>query len=283
MAASVRTALTAGQASLEDETGGTAAVGVVSRVVGLLRSFAEAGGSVSIKQLSGELGLAPSTLHRLLEQLVEAGMIERAPHRRYRVGAEFSRIGALAARKAGVLRLARPVLEDVARETAETCMLGMLLPQTLTMMFVDKVPAAQPLPYEVRVHRTRSLLWGATGLCILAWLGQQELEDVLRRGELSPVNGRSPPQGVVLAERLARIRARGFAITRGEQTRGAVGMAAPVFGAYGRIVADLCITVPQARFHAGDEAAFARLLTERAAQLSCVTGSLPASLPASRR
>ncbi|HEV7265475.1 MAG TPA: IclR family transcriptional regulator [Falsiroseomonas sp.] len=256
--------------------GGAAGVSVVSRVVGLLRSFAEAGASVSIKELSSELGLAPSTLHRLLEQLIESGMIERAPHRRYRVSAEFSRIGALAARKTGVLRLARPVLEEVARETAETCMLGMLLPQTLTMMFVDKAPAAQPLPYEIRMHRNRSLLWGATGLCMLAWLRPQELEDVLARGELSPVNGRSPPVGAVLAERLARIRARGYAITRGEQTRGAVGMAAPVFGLQGRIVADLCITLPQARFGTGDEPRFARLLMERATRLSGVMGSVPA-------
>jgi DNA-binding IclR family transcriptional regulator len=257
------------------EEAGGAGVSVVSRVVGLLRSLAEAERSVSIKDLSGELGLAPSTLHRLLDQLIEAGMIERAPHRRYRVSAEFSRVGALAARKAGVLRLARPVLEDVAQETAETCMLGMLLPQTLTMMFVDKAPAAQPVPYEIRLHRNRSLLWGATGLCMLAWLGRRELEDILARREPSPVDGNAAPDGAVLAERLARIRARGYAITRGEQTRGAVGMAAPVFGTGGRIVADLCISLPQARFGAGDEARFASLLKDRAAQLSRVVGSLP--------
>jgi DNA-binding IclR family transcriptional regulator len=262
--------------SVPAQEDGGAAVSVVARVVGLLRSFAEAGASVSIKDLSAELGLAPSTLHRLLDQLIAAGMIERAPHRRYRVSAEFSRIGALAARKTGVLRLARPVLEDVARETAETCMLGMLLPQTLTMMFIDKAPAAQPVPYAIHMHRNRSLLWGATGLCMLAWLSPAELADVLARGELSPVNGRSPPDRAVLAERLAKIRTRGYAITRGEQTEGAVGMAAPVFGARRRIVADLCITLPQARFGAGDEARFARLLTERAAQLSRVATSLPA-------
>lgn len=275
MAASVPVMRAQRRVAAAEGAGGAAGVSVVSRVIGLLRSLAEAQGSVSIKDLSDELGLAPSTLHRLLDQLIEAGMIERAPHRRYRVSAEFSRVGALAARKMGVLRLARPVLEDVARETAETCMLGMLLPQTLTMMFVDKAPAARPVPYAIHMHRNRSLLWGATGLCMLAWLGPKELEDVLARGEPSPVDGNSPPEGAVLAERLARIRARGYAITRGEQTTGALGMAAPVFGARGQIVADLCITLPQARFGAGDEPRFARLLKERAAQLSRVVGSLP--------
>lgn len=251
---------------------------VVARVVDLLRAFAESGDSLSIKDLSQQLGLAPSTLHRLLDQLVTAGLIERAPSRRYRVGGEFSRIGALAARQAGMLRLARPVLQDVARETAETCMLGMLLPQSLTMMFVDKAASPLPLPYPVRMHRSRSLLWGATGLCLLAWLGRPAMEQVLRRGELSPLDGRAPPSRTALAERLARIRARGYALTRGEQTRDAVGMAAPVFGANHRIVGDLCITLPRSRFSEADEERFGQLLMRRAAALSRMNGHQPALL-----
>ncbi|MDO9500057.1 IclR family transcriptional regulator [Falsiroseomonas sp.] len=252
-----------------------AGANVVGRTVALLRGFAEAGQSVSIKELSARLGLPPSTLHRLLEQLLAAGMVERAPRRRYRVSAEFSRIGALAARKTGVLELARPVLEEVARETTETCLLGMLLPQTLSMMFIDKATSPLPLPYEVRMHRARSLLWGATGLGMLAWLDPAQVERILQRGEASPVDGQAPPEPGRLAARLAEIRARGYAMTRGEQTQGAVGMAAPVFGARNQVVADLCLTLPQPRFGPDDEARFAGLLTQRAAYLSRMMGHLP--------
>ncbi|ONG53164.1 hypothetical protein BKE38_13185 [Pseudoroseomonas deserti] len=246
--------------------------GVVARVAEILRAFAEAGGSLSIKELSQRLDLPPSTLHRLLDQLLETGLVERAAHRRYRVGGEFSRIGALAARKAGMLRLAGPVLQDVARQTTETCMLGLLLPQSLSMMFVDKAAAALPLPYPIRMHRARPLLWGATGLCLLAWLPPPAVEQVLRGAGPSPLDGRAPPRGAALAERLAQIRARGYALTRGEQTRDAVGLAAPVFGAGQSIVGDLCITLPRARFAACDEARFAGLLMQRAATLSRLNG-----------
>lgn len=254
---------------------GVVAVSVVSRVADILRAFAEGGDSVSIKDLSQQLALAPSTLHRLLDQLVIAGLIERSARRRYRVSGEFSRIGALAARKAGVLRLARPVVQEVARETTETCMLGMLLPQTLTMMFVEKAPASAPVPYQIRMHHSRSLLWGATGLCLLAWLGRGAVERVLKRGELSPLDGRSPPSSIELAERLARIRAQGYALTRGEQTQDAVGIAAPVFGAGQVIVGDLCITLPQSRFSEAHQARLANLLMQRAAALSRLNGYLP--------
>lgn len=257
------------------EAEGGAGINVVSRTVALLRSFAEAGQSVSIKDLAASLGLPPSTLHRLLEQLIAAGMIERAPRRRYRVSAEFSRIGALAARRTGVLDIARPVLEEVTRETAETCMLGMLLPQTLSMMFIDKAASPQGLPYEIRMHRARSLLWGATGLGILAWLDPFQVDRILSRGETSPIDGQAPPDPHRMAQRLASIRARGYAMTWGEQTQGAVGMAAPVFGPSRQVVADLCITMPQRRFGPGDEARLAGLLTARAAYLSRMMGYLP--------
>ncbi|MBC9175851.1 IclR family transcriptional regulator [Pseudoroseomonas ludipueritiae] len=252
-----------------------AGASVVSRVADILRAFAEGGESASIKDLSHQLALAPSTLHRLLDQLVTAGLIERSAGRRYRISNEFSRIGALVARRAGVLRLARPVVQDVARETTETCMLGMLLPQTLTMMFVEKAPASAPVPYQIRMHHSRSLLWGATGLCLLAWLGQEAMERVLRRGDLSPLDGRTPPGSRELAERLAQIRAQGYALTCGEQTREAVGIAAPVFGANRRIVGDLCITLPRARFSDADESRLAGLLMRRAAALSRLNGHIP--------
>jgi DNA-binding IclR family transcriptional regulator len=254
-----------------------AGISVVSRVVAVLRAFAEGGNSVSIKDLSEQLGLAPSTLHRLLDQLVAAGLIDRTSARRYRVSNEFSRIGALAARKSGVLRLARPVIQEVTQRTTETCMLGMLLPQTLTMMFVDKTTSPLPMPYPIRMHQTRSLLWGATGLCLLAWLSPSQVERVLGRGERSPVDGQTPPDEKALKERLATIRAQGYAMTRGEQTHGAVGMAAPVFGANRTIIGDLCITLPQSRFSAADESRFASLLMQRARELSRLNGHLPRS------
>ncbi|WP_144183396.1 helix-turn-helix domain-containing protein [Elioraea rosea] len=129
-----------GEADAEPGTAGS----VVARVVAVLRAVAETEGSASIKDLAGRVGLAPSTVHRLLDHLAAAEMVERAPHRRYRVSGEFSRIGALAARRAGVLRLAEPTLRHVSDMTGETALLGVLLPQTLTMIFVDKANAATP-------------------------------------------------------------------------------------------------------------------------------------------
>ena len=261
-------------------SGDAGPVGIVARVVAVLRALAEAEGSVAIKQLAARLDLPPSTLHRILDQLSAAGMIERAPRRRYRTSAEFAHIGALAARRAGVLRLAGPALQQVAAATGETALLGVLLPRTLSMMFVDKADALRPVCYPIRLHQPRSMLWGATGLCILAWLDAGQVARVLARRERSPIDRSPGPDPQHLADRLARIRARGYAITFSEQTSGAVGIAAPVFGPDGRVVGDLCITVPDARFSAAHEPGFASVLKVQAAQLSRTLAAMhPAAIP----
>jgi DNA-binding IclR family transcriptional regulator len=57
----------------------------------------------------------------------------------------------------------------------------------------------------------------------------------------------------VLAQALARIRQQGYAITRGERTPGAVGIAAPISGASGACIGSVGITLPEQRFRAEDE------------------------------
>lgn len=247
-----------------------AETGVVSRVVAVLRAIAEAGQPVSVKELAETLDLAPSTVHRLLDQLSQAGMVARAPLRRYRASVEFSRLGTLVSKRTGVLHLARPAMEAVARETRETCLLGMLLPGSVRGILVDKQDAQAPVPYVISMRSNRSLLWGATGLGMLAWLDRREIIRALGQGDASPLDGSPPPGEMALMARLAGIRARGYAITHGERTRGAVGMAAPIFSADRRVIGDLCLSVPQVRFDARREADYAGLLVQEAARLSQV-------------
>lgn len=101
---------------------------VSRRIIAMLRLFAEGGDTFSIHEIAQRLDLAPSSVHRLLAGLVDENIVERAAKRRYCVGREFGRIGALVARKIDVRRLARPMLQTILAATGETAMLGIMLP-----------------------------------------------------------------------------------------------------------------------------------------------------------
>jgi len=246
--------------------------GTVSRVLSMLRLLAESRGEQSVKSVAESLGLASSTAHRLLDQLVSHGFVERAPQRKYRVGREFLRLGAMTAQEQPAIEIARPVMRDVVDSCNETCLLGLYLPKAQKMTFVEKIDSRHPLRYRVRMYQLRSLAWGASGKAILASLPGSVIASILATAENSPCTGHSLPGSEHLQIALANIRKRGYAISKGEQTEGAIGLAAPIFGNDGRIFGDLCITIPEFRFNSRDESRLAKLLITQAQRLSVLLG-----------
>jgi len=71
---------------------------------------------------------------------------------------------------------------------------------------------------------------------------------------------------------LAEVRERGYAFSREERRLGGVGIAAPVFGPGGQVVAEVGVSVPTQRFVRGDEPRLARLVKACAEQITAEIG-----------
>ena len=66
----------------------------------------------------------------------------------------------------------------------------------------------------------------------------------------------------------AGIRARGYAYSRGQRSRGAVGFGAPLFDAAGDVFGDVCITIPEGRFDPAQEPKLGSVLVAAAADIT---------------
>lgn len=258
-------------------------VGTVERVVRLMRALAEAGGDANIKTLSAQLDLPASTVHRLLALLMRVGIADRgtAPHS-YRVGLEFYRLGALVVSSVSARDVARPFLERVAQRSGEVSLLMRYLPAQHRVMLEDSVDSPHPLRYAISLYKPMSVLWGATGRSVLAFLPEDEIAAVLASGEASPVTGMPAPAADDLAADLREIRRKGYALTFGQKIPGAVGFGAPIFERDGRVFGSLCITVPMVRFDPAQEPVLANLLRTEAAALSAALGHRPDMKEAAR-
>jgi len=239
--------------------------GTVARAVAVLRAVAESDDGTQIKRISAELGLPASTVHRLLELLMREGMVERdeeAPT--YRAGREFLRLSSVVASRHPLQAIAAPLLEQAVGSMNETAYLCLYLPRERRLTFASHVESTHPLGYRVRSHEPQTLLTGASGRSILAFLPPDELAAVLAREGLAG--------HLDLAQDLAAIRARGYALSFGQRIAGAVGIFAPVFGAGGRVTGSLGFTIPEQRFEPAREAEFAREACRLAAELSAGLG-----------
>jgi DNA-binding IclR family transcriptional regulator len=237
--------------------------GPIAKAFQLLQVLADApSGGIGVRAISRELDLPVSSVHRLLGVLVGAGMASRdVITRQYAIGLEAYRIAARITRGMKLSELAMPALRKLAGEFNETVLLGVYLEQSGQMMFSERVDGTQALQYRIAMLTPLSLVWGASGKAILAYLDPELVEETRRREGAAPASGAVVPSKSTLASQLKTIRRNGFAVSEGEKLPGACGVAAPLFGRAG-VVGCICLTSPIDRLsYTGIHA-----ITERIAQ-----------------
>lgn len=246
--------------------------GPVRRVVRLLDRIAASEDPITVRSLADGVDLPPSTVHRLLQTLHDEGLVVREAERgRYAIGPSWYRISAQVVAKLDLPELARPHLEQVGDASGEACVLGLYLPHEEAMTFVATHESPHPLGYRLTLHDLLPLEWGASGKAILAHLPEETQMRVVTGARTSPVTGQQLDRDRLQRD-LARVRTEGYLISHGEKLPGAVGIAAPVFGVGGSVIASLCLTLPESRFDPDDAERLGELVRVGSRQLSRVLG-----------
>lgn len=242
--------------------------GTVSRALQLLTVIADSGGSVSVKRIAEAMRLAPSTAHRLLNLLRKEGFVEAsAEGRQYSIGPQFYRVAARVIHTVSPRDIAQPVIESLANQFSETVLFGIYQPAQQALNFAGRADGQQKLKYEIAMNQPLSLVWGASGKAILAFLTEEQVAALFASGGPSPATGKALPAKSELDRELAEIRLRGYALSDGEKLPDARGIAAPVFGPKG-VFGCICLTSPKSRMPHGDIAAIGQEIVARAATLS---------------
>lgn len=232
--------------------------GTGTRVVRVLQCVAEMSEEFTVTALAKRLGLAPSTVHRLLQSLVQMGMIERAGIESYRPGRELFRMASLLVQRFDVRAIARPILRDLWTQWQETCSVCLYESVGRTGKVIDMIPSAHPLQYVIPPSVTISLAWGSLGRSILAFLPDEDINAVIAKAERGPLSGRKAlPRAELLGE-LGKIRRHGYARFEDRATLKIAGIAAPIFGGQGSVLGSIGVTMPLTRFKSGNT----KLLTE---------------------
>lgn len=247
--------------------------GTVVRVIKLLRCMAETGTDISIKELSGKLRLPASTVHRLLQLLSVEGIVQQdANTHAYQAGAELVRLSMLIVANRSLNDIAQPFMEAVVNACNEACLLVAYLPATLQVSVLAAINSSHPLRYDMQLYRAHTLLWGATGRSVLAFLSEEELEAAYSIGAVAPGSGRELPSLENLRQELQVFRERGYASSYGDKIVGAIGIGSPIYKMDNSVIGSFCITVPQVRFDAGKEEQLSALVRRQAELLSRALG-----------
>jgi DNA-binding IclR family transcriptional regulator len=219
--------------------------------------------SMTVSDASELLGVAPSTAHRLLAMLQYRGFVDQDKlTKRYRSGPVLLKLGLTAVRQMDLRQHARPVLERLSKEIAETVNLVVL--QGADVLFVDCVES----PRLIRVSsRTGVLLPAhctAGGKVLLAELDRDEFREFYPHARLSKMTTRSQTRRSQVERELEKIRAQGYATNFGESETGLSAVAVAIRDGQGRPLAALAASAPNPRLADERVEEIARALVEGA-------------------
>jgi DNA-binding IclR family transcriptional regulator len=259
----------------------SSAAGTVARTVRLLAAIADSKGTVGVGTLADAVGLPASTVHRLLKLLTEEGIVDRdANTHNYAVGPELYRISARIISKVDTMRVIRPHLQRLASSFNETVLFGQYSATTRSLSFSARADGSQLLQYRIELNQPTSLVWGASGKAVLAYLEPEEVSQILEYEKAQTGNGRAPGDNRELPERraleaeLQEVRDRGYAVSEAEKLPQARGIGVPVFGPSG-ILGSVTLTSPRDRLPHGEIAAIGEALLTTANKISSDLGGTP--------
>jgi IclR family acetate operon transcriptional repressor len=212
----------------------------------LLKEFSRTDRELGVSELARRLGLATSTVHRLLATLTAERLLERgrAPGS-YRLGLALYDLGASVGPNLDLHEAAMPVMATLRQSTGETVQLAVL--DGLESVYIDRLESPHTVRIFARVGTRLPATTTSTGKVLLAALAPDELE--LRLRQWTPQ--RHTPFSIVdpgtLRARLREIAERGWADNREESRVGVVSVGAPVHDASGLVIAAISVAAPTDR------------------------------------
>src|SRR5690348_1529407 len=196
---------------------------MLGKITVLLGAFT-GGAAVSLADLGRRTGLARSTVHRLVTDLVEHGWVRRVGNR-YELGMALFELGELVPVKHRLRTVALPYMQDLLAATGETVHLAVR--DGTDAVYAEKLHGHRPLPLPSRTGGRAPLTCTAVGKALLAHESPEVVREVLDR----PLRGwtaASVTDPRVLLRQLDEIRRTGLAQEREEAAPGGACVAAPV-------------------------------------------------------
>ena len=211
---------------------------IVEKTAHLLGAVADARAGISLTELVEQLGVARSTVYRILNSLAAHGLVARVNGgANYQLGPKFVELARRISPNADRVTLseaAKPILQSAAERVRESFKLS--APEGDDMMTIFAVPSPAEYALSVRVGSLSPKHVGASGKLALAYADADDVAAYCAKG-LSARTPHTITDPDALLEALDRIRQDGFADDNLESSFGIRALAAPVFDAQGNFVA----------------------------------------------
>lgn len=213
----------------------------VNRVAAVLDAFTSEHPAPNLSQIARLSGLPVATTHRLLAELVDAGMLQRRSDARYQIGLKLWQAGTLAPAYRDLRTVALPFMEDLYAATGQNVQLAVRA--GTRALFLEKLSGSGSVSSLTQLAGKLPLHATGVGKVILAFSEPALLEQIIEEG-LSRYTPRTVTDARVLRKNIRQVRTMRLGYVREEMTTGTASVAAPIFNAAGHLEGAISLVVP---------------------------------------
>ena len=154
--------------------------------------------------------LPTSTVHRILQDLVEVGWAREDGDRGYLLGARLLALAGRATEQASLVRVAHGTQQQLSDRTGNAVHLAVRSGDEV--VYVDKVEGSRAYQMRSRVGLAIPMHCTAIGKAVLASLPEQEVRALLDRAGMPPRTERTITSPDAMVQHLQLVRERGYSL-----------------------------------------------------------------------
>lgn len=218
----------------------------LERALAVIDTLLDSDHPIGLQEIAARLGLPRQSAHRIINQLIDVGLIQRHVDRdRFAIGPRMRRIALetmWASHRSGP---AHSILENLSARTGETCNLGVL--DTNMVVLLDRVESHWSLRIHSEVGKRLEFHSSAIGKLLVAHLPKERRHRLIVSQPLKRFTPLTVTNESELEKEFATIRRCGYSVSNQGTTLGMFSIATPICDSEGRVLAGLACQAPLVR------------------------------------
>ena len=244
------------------------------RALTILNRLAGADDGVTLTEISQQVGLSPSTAHRLLTTLEQERYVQFDVERKlWAVGVQAFVSGTAFLKTRSLVATARPHMRALMEESEET--VNLAVEDQHEAIYLSQVECRQMMRAFARPGGRVPLHCSSVAKALLSAMSDKELAKVRHHRGLPKVTVKTITNTEVLRENLGAARASGYAIDDEEHAVGLRCIASVVFNETSAAVAAVSLSGPMARISDERIPVLGDLVRRKADALTAQLGGVP--------
>ena len=208
----------------------------------LLDAIASYDDAVSLKILSADTGLHPSTAYRILSSLTDQDFVARNETGDYQLGQKLRELGSRVNIGLDLRQEALPIMRMLNSEIDET--VNLTIREGNQIVYIERVTPNRMMRVEQVIGSRAPLHVTAVGKLMLAQSGDQAINDYAKQSDLAQYTKNTFTELKTLKLELRKVLQQNYALDNEEAELGVGCIGALIYNAAGKVVAGLSVSAP---------------------------------------